>query len=337
MHAGGIAARPLRVAASAFDFKFFRPVEAALREGGAVLRLDRWFGLADHDPARSRELAGWADVLFAEWCLDNAVFAARERRPHQRVVVRFHRFEYDREAPQHLDADRVDVIAFAGPHFRDDAVARFGWPPERCVWVPNPVDVAAFSTAKRPEADRTLGLVGWHRRLKRLDRALDLLERLLDDDPRWRLRCKGEHPATVDWVWHDIAERRWFERVFDRLSRRDELARAVRFDGFGPVTEWFRGVGWILSPSDVESFHLAAAEGMASGAVPVIWERPGARRIFPGRWVHPDTAAAAEAVVADSRDRAVAGDAARRFVAERYDVGALAPTWRALVWGERPG
>ncbi|QBI20691.1 hypothetical protein ER308_14735 [Egibacter rhizosphaerae] len=328
----------MRVAASAFDFKFFEPVDAALRDAGGVLRYDRWFGLAEHDPARSRSLARWADVLFAEWCLDNAVVAARERRDRQRLVVRFHRFEFDRDAPARLDADRVDLIAFAGPHFRDAAVERFGWPDERCLWVPNPVDVEAFTTGKTAAAGRTLGLLGWERQLKRLDRALDLLEALLEVDPGWRLRCKGQHPAAVDWVWHDTPQRRWFEAQLDRIASSDRLARAVRFDGFGPVADWLRDVGWILSPSDVESFHLAAAEGMASAAVPVIWERPGAQQVFPARWVHHDTEAAAAAVwrAADEDTRASQAREARAFVAERYDRPRLARVWQELVLGAAP-
>ncbi len=328
--------RPLRVVVPSYDFKFVRGIEHALRRDHAVVRRDPWFGLDQHDPGRTRERLAWADVILAEWCLGNAVSASQQVGGQQRLLVRLHRFELDRAHPREVDAHAVEAFVFVGPHIRDEAVERFSWPRERCVWIPNGVDPDRFSTHKQPGAERTLGLIGWHRQLKRLDRALDLLERLRADDDRWRLRCKGQHPWELAWLRGRRDERQWLERVLERIAASAELSRAVSFDAHGPVEGWLERIGWILSPSDVESFHLATAEGMAAGCVPVIWQRAGAAQLFPSRWVHADTTAAHHAVAGTSDTaRRAAGAQARDFVAERYDERQVTAAWRHRVLAGR--
>jgi len=333
--AGGEArGRPTRVLVSGPALKFLGPVEAALRQAHAVVRFDRWAGPSAHDPARTRTLQSWAEVVLAEWCLGNAVTLSEQRRADQRLMIRLHRFEVERAEPGRIDPEQVDLLTVPGPHLRAQLLERVGWPSERCAWVPNAVDVAAAPTHKTPDADRTLALVGWYRQLKRLDRALDLLEALLDADPSWRLICKGEHPWSVPWVWRDRRHRRWLEGQLDRIASSDRLSRSVRFEGHGPIDALWPRTGWVLSPSDVESFHLAAAEGMAAAAVPVVWDRPGARELLGSRWVHGDTAAAADAVLALSgQARQEEGLVARAHIARCYDRPRLERVWRSLLLG----
>jgi hypothetical protein len=44
-------------------------------------------------------------------------------------------------------------------------------------------------------------------------------------------------------------------------------------------------VGFILSPSDFESFHMAIGEGMLTGAMPIIWDWDGAAEIWGDKYV----------------------------------------------------
>jgi glycosyltransferase involved in cell wall biosynthesis len=325
---------PRRIVVAGHRLGFLTDIIGVLERAGHVVALDRWQGHRKHDEARSASLRDWADVVICEFCLGNAVWYAAHKRSGQRLLVHFHRFELDKDYPAALAIDAVDAVVFAGPHFRDETLARLGWPAERALHVPNAVDVARFDEAKEGDARFTLGLLGWHRRLKRLDLALDLLERLRAAEPRFRLRVKGQHPRDL-WVWRHEQERRFFEQQLARVEASPALAEAVRFEPPDDAVEaWFRGVGFILSPSDLESFHLALAEGMASRAVPVVRRRPGAADLFPERWIHDDVDAMAAAVAGTAGDGwAAQGEAARRCVADCYGLDVVGRAWRALVAG----
>ena len=85
----------------------------------------------------------------------------------------------------------------------------------------------------------------------------------------------------------------------DRVNGDPLLRESVVFDGFGSdVAQWFRKIGFILSPSDFESFHLAVAEGVASGSVPLIWPWEGADELYPEETLVSSPAEAADAILA---------------------------------------
>lgn len=347
--------RPWRVGVAGHDLRFFAPIDGWLRADGAVLRYDRWWGHRQGAPARSEEIAAWADALLCEFCLGNAVTHSRLRRARgglpARLVVRLHRFELLHRYGNDVDADAVDVFVVPSAHTRRAALAAFDWPADRTVVVPNPVDAAAFDRPKTALARFTLGMAGFNRRVKRLDRALDLLETLWRTDTRWRLRLKGDRPEDDPRFWASADQRRYFTAQYERIAASPALSTGVVFDAFGPVAPWLSGIGYILSPSEVESFHLAAAEGMASRAVPVLAARDGAAEVFDGRWVHASTEAAAAALTrlaADPQARAAQGEAARQLIVARYDVGPIRAAWRHLLTpaalsptggtpGEQPG
>lgn len=333
-----VLGRPPRIAVSSHNLGFFAQPDRWLREAGAVMRYDRWWGHFRHDPDRSRELARWADVLVCEWCLGNAVYHTRLRAERRglpaRIIVRLHRFELHHRYGAELDPEQVALFVLPSDHVRRQALETFGWPAERTVVVPNAVDVARFTTHKTPEAAHTMGMLGWHRKLKRPDLALDLLELLRGDDPRWRLRLKGQRPEEVAFVWDDEEERAYFEKLYARIEQSDVLREGVAFEAYGPVEDWFTGIGYILSLSEVESFHLAAAEGMAAGCIPVFLPREAVTELFGDTWLSPDVAVAATGLSALARDPARRGEEvarARALVAARYDVPAIVSAWHRLL------
>jgi glycosyltransferase involved in cell wall biosynthesis len=132
---------------------------------------------------------------------------------------------------------------------------------------------------------------------KRLDLALDVLEELRRDDPRFTLFVKSKLPWEYWWIWQKEEERAHYEKAFRRIRRSRSLSGGVVFDNYGrDVASWLRRIGFVLSTSDDESFHLAPAEGMASGAVPALLPWPGAETIYDPRWIHEDTSAMAAAI-----------------------------------------
>jgi glycosyltransferase involved in cell wall biosynthesis len=292
---------PTRLLIAGHSLGFCEEIAHRARRAGASVREDRWSTHGEHDEAASAAALAWADVVHCEWCLGNAAWYSRNKRPGQRLVVRFHRMELETEYPGEIELEAVDAIVFVARHVLEAACERFGWDAgdRRFHVLPNGIDTASLRLPKLPGAEFTLAAIGYVPRLKRLDRALDLLEELRARDDRYRLAVKGREPWEHAWMAGREGEREYYEGLARRLEREPALRGAVEFEPFGDdVAEFLRRAGWIVSTSEVEGDSVSLAEGMASGAVPVVFERPGAAEQYEARWVHADAEAAAAAILA---------------------------------------
>ncbi len=329
------SAAPLRVVVAGHDLKFFTPLLNYLRlQPDLEVRLDRWAALGKHDPAASRELAGWADVVVCEWCGPNAIWYSKHKRRGSRLLVRLHRFELESPYPAKVKIGAVSQVICVSGHYAQLTRERTGWPEAKVVTVPNAVDVSQFDRPKLDGARFHLGLIGIVPSRKRLDLALDVLEELRREDDRYLLFVKSGMPWEHWWVWQNPAEREHYATALRRVQRSPLLRGAVVFDDAGPdVAAWLRRVGFVLSTSDDESFHMAPAEGMASRAVPVLRHWPGAETIYDMRWIHRDPAdmAAAIAGLAAPDDWREAGDAAYAQVAARFNLPKVCEAWRGVL------
>jgi glycosyltransferase involved in cell wall biosynthesis len=325
----------MRVVVAGHDLKFFTTVLEYLQSLTNVeVRIDKWKSLAAHDARRSVELLEWADVVICEWAGRNAVWYSHNKRPGQRLVVHLHRVELTTDHPRLVDIEAVDQVVCVSPHYAAATVAATGWPSEKVVSIPNPVDVDALDRPKLPGARFHLGLIGIVPMLKRPDLALDVLSRLRRHDERFTLFMKTKMPWGYDWVWRQPEQRHYFGALLRRIENDPLIAGSVVFDDFGPdVPAWLRKVGFILSTSDLESFHLAPADGMASGAVPVLRAWEGVAGIYDRRWVHqtPESMAGhiLDLALADrwEDERVLAQDYARR----NFALGLVLRRWAALL------
>ena len=327
---------PPRLLLAGHSLGFCAELARRARRRGAAVREDRWRTHGTHDEEASGAALAWADTIHCEWCLGNAVWHSRNKLDRQRLVVRFHRMELETPYPGEVELERVDALVFVARHVLEAACERWGWDAEdpRFRVVPNGVDAGALGLPKLPGAEYTLATVGYVPRLKRLDRALDLLAALRRRDERFRLAVKGREPWEYDWLGARAEDRAYFERLGERLEREPALRGAVSFEPFGDdVAEFLRRAGWIVSASEVEGHSLALAEGMASGAAPLVWERPGAREQYGERWVHADAEAAAlwTLNVLEHEQIAQEGEAAAAWAAERWGWDRLAPLWDELL------
>lgn len=323
-----------RVVLAGHDLKFAGELVDLLRDDPTVeLRLDRWEGLHRHDEAASRRLVEWADVVVCEWAGPNAVWYARHKRPGQRLVVRLHMFELRGGWLSALEAGAVDRLVTVSDLYRDLTREHLAIDPERVTVIPNAVSLADLD---RPAADgrrHRLGIVGVVPLRKRLDRAVDLLEALREHDDRFTLHVRGRMPWEYPHEWRKPVQREAYLDLFSRIGA-GPLREAVAFEPFGAdMGSWLTKIGWVLSPSTTESFHLAPAEGMVSGAVPLVWDRPGAVGVFGEDLMVADTDAAArrvlEAVADDARWEALSAHARERV--RPYDERAVAGLWREAL------
>ncbi len=330
-----VAGRKLRVGVAGHDLKFFtRLLEFFQSRTDMEVRLDHWAALKVHDAERSQALVEWADVIICEWCGPNALWYAEHKRPGQRLLVRLHRFELYADWPAKLDIDAVDQVICVSPHYADLTREKTGWPADKVTVVPNWVDDQGLDRPKLPGAQHHLGIIGIAPSRKRFDLALDVLEDLRRDDPRFTLFVKSKLPWEYWWIWKKPEEREHYERAFRRVRRSPLLSGGVVFDSYGrDVAGWLRRIGFVLSTSDDESFHLAPAEGMAAGAVPALLPWPGADTIYDPRWIHADPAAMAESIAATVREGRWEDErrAARDQVRAVYTLEEVCRRWIGLL------
>ncbi len=293
-------ARRTRVLVAGHDLKFFTLLQRKLEATGQFeFLVDEWQGHNRHDEARSRALLEKADVIFCEWCLGNLKWYSHNKKPFQRLVARFHLQE--RELPFVAEAnwENIDHISYVSEFIRREGQKAFGFPFEKTSVIPNLLDESKFTPKKKTgDARYTLGIIGVAPARKRLDRALDLLEALLAEDDRYCLRVKGKHPLDYGWLLKREDELDYYRNVFERINSSPKLRHKVLFDPPGDdVNAWFTMVGFILSPSDFESFHMAIGEGMLTGSMPVIWGWDGAAEIWGREWLVSNVGAAKEKVL----------------------------------------
>jgi hypothetical protein len=317
------------------DFKFAGEIiEALAQRDDLEVRVDRWQTNGGPIPEDNEALLDWAEVILCEFASRNAVWYSQKVRPDQRLLLHLHGYEL-RQPPVHeIKIDAVETVVFASEFYRAKALDATGWPREKTSVIPNQVQVSDLARTKLPDARFHLGLAGYVPELKRPDRALDLLELLLDRDDRYVLHLRGHNPWNYGFVWRHPLRRDAYLAFYERLQRDACLRRSVVFDVFGAdMGNWFRGIGWTLSPSTRETFHLAPVEGMASGAVPVVWRREGSEEIFPERWNVGTTAEAAQFILDANHDRdgfARLSSEASDFAA-RYGAPAVTARWLDLI------
>ena len=324
---------PCRVVVASHDLKFMGELMDFLtRNPSFDVRQDEWMTLHAHNEEQSRQLAEWADVVFCEWAGPSLAWYSNHLPSTTRLISRLHRFEINGPWMARVQWDQVEKMVFVSDWVRQQAVERFGLDINKTKVIPNAIDLLDFDRPKSKNARFTLGLVGMVPFLKRPDRALDVLEELIKVDGRYMLRIKGRMPWEYPHIWSDPVEKQLYLDFFERVAQNEVLKEHVAFDGFGAdIASWYRAIGFILSSSEMESFHLAPAEGMASRAIPVFWEREGVCEVF-GEHAKGWSRESRVKKVLQGRDLPTfeaMGESVRDF-SEKWDSQSLMPEWEKL-------
>lgn len=327
-----------KVLVASHDLKFMtRLLEQLELIDGFEIRIDNWSTLSEHDEDRSVELLAWADVVVCEWCGPNAIWYSNRVRSDQQLVVRLHRFELYSRYPAAVNAEALDTVITVNPHYRDLVRSSLPWPADRIIDIPNWVDTAALERDKLSGSNFHVGMIGIAPRRKRLDIALDVMELVRAEDERFTLFVKTKMPWEYWWIWNDADEQRHYRDALRRVQTSPLLRGGVVFDPFGPdVGNWLRKIGSVLSTSDDESFHLSPAEGMASGAVPVVFPWAGAETVYDEEWIVDDAAAAAGKIL-ELGDKDRHHNLATQALAEiqRISLDRVTSEWAELLSAQR--
>lgn len=323
--------RPIRLLVAGHDLKFLHPVLDVLQQTGRFeLLFDEYSGHTIKDTAKSAALLARADLVFCEWCLGNAEWYSHHLGEEQRLVVRLHLQERGLPYLDRIRWPRVDRLIFIAPRIMRECLAARPHLQERSALIYNPLPCDRLDRPKLDGARFNLGLIGINPRRKAPDLAVDIIERLRQRDSRYTLFVKSRHPWTYDWLWRQPAEREYYHAFYERV-RSSPAADAIVFDPPGSdVPEWLTKIGFVLSTSEFEGSHQAVAEGMASGALPVVRQWPGADELYPAEYGFHEVGAAVDLIERLQPQFEERSAACRRYARERFDVGLIAAQYLRL-------
>lgn len=218
-------------------------------------------------------LIEWADVIFVEWCNYSAAWLTWLAEADARIVVRLHSYEAYKYWPHLVNWGKVDTLITVAPQMRrflgeQVDLVRYG---VTSVTLPNYNDLRSYDLAKSKRPYKSLGLVGYSNANKNPLMALEILNRLVQDDSAWRLILIGRPwPAEIP----SDHEREYHER-FKSFMRTNDLEQNIDVRDFTyALHEEFVDIDYILSTSDREGTHETVIQGMGSGAIPVVRNWP---------------------------------------------------------------
>lgn len=331
-----------KVVVASHDLKFAGELlELLQKDSSFEIKFDHWETLHKNDEKTSLELADWADTIFCEFAGPNLEFYSKHARPETKLVTRLHGFEVRNRAPwfEKVDLEKVDEVITVSDHYARMTTEFLPELGDRVSTVSNMVDTLDFNRPKNNGAQFHIGLVGMVPFLKRPDRALELLQRLLESDDRYMLHFKGRMPWDYPYVWKSNIQRYQYLDLFRTIFSNEDLKEHIIFDPFSTdVASWLRGIGFVLSPSDNESFHLAPAEGMASGSIPIVWARDGATSVFGEHHVYSsiDQMVGQIQALNSDHDFSQASDSVKAE-ARKWDAREVYEDWREKLTNPRIG
>lgn len=314
----------LKLVVAGHDLKFINSMLTYLKENKNIeIKVDQWSNHNSHDEKFGAECVEWADVIVCEWGLGNAVWYSTNKKKYQKLFVRMHGQERKTKFPPLFNYDNIDHFIAISPFIYEEFHRIIDTPRDKMKIINNYVDTNSLNRPKRSGAEFHLGIVGIVPLLKRLDRAIDIFEKLWEKDSRYKLFIKGKRPEEYNWWTMKKGEEiDYYNNLYKRIEE-SPWKDNVTFDGHGSDMDvWFQKIGFILSTSDYETFHLAPAEGMASGSVPVIFNWSGSKAIYDKKWIVSNDDEAVQYILNNRYN--VGNDSFKGYINDRFGIEKIA-------------
>ncbi|MDR1665192.1 MAG: glycosyltransferase [Clostridiales bacterium] len=275
-----------RLLIAGYDLKFVLPIIPYLSNDFSI-RIDEWEGHAAHDKKQSEDCAIWADIIWCEWMLGNAVFYNKIVNSNQRMVIRAHRFELERNFGYQIDYSKVSMVFAVGYYYFEQFSSKFSIPREKMRLLHNYVEDSIYKYNKARQERFNIGMIGILPARKGFYKGLQLLVKLREHDNRFKLTIMGDRPENVSWINNNPSEKEYFDKC-NTFIRDNQLSDFVVYGGYKERSVLYDDIDYVLSLSDSEfpeSFHLSPAEGACSGAMGLILKWPGVEFIYPKDFV----------------------------------------------------
>ena len=275
------------------EFKFADDMINFLKQKYNI-KLDKWINHKDHNQQKSLKLIKWADIILCEWCLGNAIFYSKNKLKNKKLFIRLHRIEITTNYIFKVEWNNVDKLIVVGPHIYERTIKIIPEMKNKTVIIYNDINLYP-SLDTKDNVKYNLGVLGYLPMLKRLDLVIDLLFNLVKYDKNYKLFIKGKKPEDLDWLIKKTTEKEYYNNINKKIKEynlEDNIIYEEHTINKKELNEWFNKISYMISCSDVESFHKSIAEGMTNGCIPIIfggfYKKGGANLIYPNEFCCED-------------------------------------------------
>ena len=232
------------------DLKFIISAKNELKKNFNI-KVDQWYAENQHDERQSLELLEWAEIVWCEWLLKNAVWFSHRVKPHQKLIIRMHRYELGRNYGEQLKIKNIDFIITVCVLFFERMLERFpNIPREKVRLIPCYVSIKYKTNFNKNHLFR-LGMIGIIPSKKRFHFALKILIDLRKYDNRYTLDVFGKQAKELSWVKFDKSEMKYYQDC-NEMIKNNNLINAISYQGYVSNihnTLQMREIGFILSLS----------------------------------------------------------------------------------------
>ncbi len=282
---------------SGHDFKFIDAYISELKSQGYNILKDIWNWGNEVDLEETKRLYNISDIIFCEWGLANAVWYSNNNINNKPIYIRVHLQEINDRARKFgykINFNAIQKVIFVSERVRDEYIKLFDLDISKTVVISNFVMNDEYDIYERnlnfENRPITIGMVGIVPQRKRFDRSVELLKLLNKNGINAELHIKGHRPENLEFMKgaSRIKELEYYQDVYKNIDKQG-LSNKVKFSNWGnDVALWYQNIDFILSPSDFESFHYALADGILSGAFPIIWNWEEAKKFYINDWIIDD-------------------------------------------------
>ena len=233
----------------------------------------------------------WADIIFCEWCCANALWYSKNKKSTQKLFIRLHKFEMNLDYILNINWANVDKIIFIAPFIQKEVENKLkninSFNSSKSILIYNYCKTLS-SSIKENDFQYNIGIMGYIPKWKRLDLSVDLIEKLIKKDKRFKLHIKGHNYKKYHWISRDKNECEYFKNLEKKIEKlKDNI---ILYPHDNKINDFFNKIGYITSFSDIEGSHQVLAEGMSCGTIPLIsggyTNNYGAGLIYPERFNH---------------------------------------------------
>ncbi|MFC3874700.1 glycosyltransferase [Neisseria musculi] len=299
---GFLEAIKLRMVVAGYDLKFITPVLPKLKQYYQI-RIDEWAGHNSHDEQYSENCLKWAEIIFCEWMLGNAVWYSQRIKENQKLFIRMHRFELTTPWFKQIDFTRVNRVFAVSLYFFEKLIEYTRIPRSQACLLPNYLNSNDYDRSENEEKLFNLGIIGTLPSRKGYLNALKLLNNLVQKNKKYRLYVYGKMPEELPWIKNNPEEMAYFNEC-KQFIKQNNLSQHVIIKGWVNVKTELKNIGFILSTSDnekiPESFHIAPADGFSAGNQGVLLNWNGAEYIYPPKYIFDSLELMAEHIYAQN-------------------------------------